>query len=51
MSKQFAKLDISNASTIVPLSSNSLHILLKNEKVYDSNMELLARYNAETNLT
>lgn len=35
---------------MVPSSRDSLAILMKNQEVYDSNTELLARYNAETNL-
>ena len=50
MKSNYNNLKINNATEIIPLSHNSLSILSKNEKVYDANMELFARYNAETNL-
>lgn len=46
----FVQLNMSNAENVVKDLSESYLMLLRNEKVYDGNMQLLARYNAETNL-
>lgn len=46
LEKTFENLNCENAANIVPASQASLPILLKNQKVYQSNVDLLARYNA-----
>ena len=44
--KAFNDLRIDNADNIVKVSQDSFPVLMKNQKVYETNMDLLARYNA-----
>jgi hypothetical protein len=46
----FVNLNMDNADTLVPHSNEELQRLNKNITVYDDNIDILGRYNAETNL-